>query len=155
MRQRRGTRHSEGEAAAPRVVFDTNTVVSALLFASGHLAWQRQHWSTGGSVALISRATAGEIARVLSYPKFRLSPQDRVELLGDYLPFCETVEGVERCEWVCRDGNDQPFLDLAASGRADVLVTGDGDLLALGGETSFSIETPEAYRLRICGSDPS
>lgn len=155
MRQRRGARRTGGDAAAPRVVFDTNTVVSALLFANGRLAWLRQHWSTGGSVALISRATAGEITRVLSYPKFRLAPQDRVELLGDYLPFCETVERVERCEWVCRDRNDQPFLDLAASGRAAVLVTGDRDLLALAGETPFSIETPEAYLGRICESGQS
>jgi len=74
------------------VVFDTNTVVSALLFASGGLAWLRQHWREGGSIPLVSRATAAELTRVLSYPKFRLSPADRIELLGDYLPYCETIK---------------------------------------------------------------
>ena len=132
-----------------RAVFDTNTVVSALLFSNGRLAWLRSHWREGGSVPLISRATAAELTRVLGYPKFRLSPEDRLELLGDYLPYCETVEPAERCPAVCRDANDQPLLDLAQSGKADLLVTGDEDLLALAGQTTFLIETPEAYRRSI------
>jgi hypothetical protein len=56
---------------------------------------------------------------------------------------------------VCRDKNDQQFLDLAQSGKADLLVTGDRDLLALSGQTSFLIETPQAYRVRFQGSEPT
>jgi putative PIN family toxin of toxin-antitoxin system len=132
-----------------RVVFDTNTVTSALLFAGGRLAWLRQHWREGVSVPLISRATAAELTRVLAYPKFQLALEERLELLGDYLPFCETVEPTEQCPTVCRDSNDQPFLDLAQSGKADLLVTGDQDLLALAGQTLFAIESPEAYSQRV------
>ena len=132
-----------------RVVFDTSTVVSALLFASGRLAWLREHWREGGCVPLISRATAAEITRVLRYPKFGLSADDARELLADYLPHCEVIEQVERCACVCRDVNDQPFLDLAQSGKADLLVSGDQDLLALAGQTTFLIENSEAYRSRI------
>jgi putative PIN family toxin of toxin-antitoxin system len=137
----------------PRVVFDTNTVVSALLFANGRLAWMRQHWRESGCAPLISRATAAELTRVLAYPKFQLSPDDRLELLSDYLPFCETIELVERCPAVCRDKNDQPFLDLAHSGNADLLVTGDADLLVQAGQTAFLIESPEDYRRRVCGPE--
>jgi uncharacterized protein len=131
---------------SPRVVFDTNTVVSALLFTGGRLAWLRPHWRDGRCVPLISRATAAELARVLTYPKFRLTENDRLELLGDYLPYCERIEAVSRCGILCRDESDQPFLDLADSGNADVLVTGDDDLLSLAGTTRFKIETPGAYR---------
>jgi putative PIN family toxin of toxin-antitoxin system len=145
------TQRSEGRHAVPRVVFDTNQVVSALSFAGGRLAWLRQHWREGGSVPLASRATAAELTRVLSYPKFRLSPQDRIELLGDYLPYCETVEPAEKCSTACRDPNDQPFLDLAQNGKAGLLITGDQNLLALAGQTAFLIETPEDYRQRIWG----
>jgi uncharacterized protein len=91
--------------------------------------------------------------RVLGYPKFRLSPDERMELLGDYIPYCETVEVSERCPSVCRDASDQLFLDLAQSGRADLLVSGDDDLLALVGQTAFLIETPEAYRQRILATE--
>jgi putative PIN family toxin of toxin-antitoxin system len=132
-----------------RVVFDTTTVVSALLFANGRLAWLRQHWRESGCVPLISRATAAELTRVMRYPKFGLSREDARELLADYLPHCEVIERAERCACLCRDANDQAFLDLAQSGRADVLVSGDQDLLTLAGQTTFLIETPEAYRRRI------
>jgi putative PIN family toxin of toxin-antitoxin system len=134
-----------------RVVFDTNTVLSALLFAKGSLAWLRPHWRDGGCVPLISRASAGELVRVLAYPKFRLSSADGHELLAEYLPYCEEVDPIKRCAAVCRDGKDQLFLDLAHSGKAEVLVSGDGDLLALAGQTRFVIESPEAYRVRVCG----
>jgi putative PIN family toxin of toxin-antitoxin system len=132
-----------------RIVFDTTTVVSALLFANGRLAWLREHWKGSGCTPLISRTTAAELTRVLGYPKFRLSQDDRLELLGDYLPYCEIVERIEPCAHVCRDPNDQPFLDLAESGGAELLVSGDHDLLALAGQTVLLIETPEAYRLRV------
>ena len=132
-----------------RVVFDTTTVVSALLFAKGRLAWLRQHWRERGCVPLISRATAAELMRVFRYPKFQLSSDDGRELLAAYLPYCEVVEPVGRCSFTCRDANDQPFLDLAQGGRADLLISGDQDLLTLAGQTTFVIEPPEAYRRRI------
>lgn len=129
-----------------RIVFDTTTVVSALLFEAGRLAWLRRHWQDGECVPLICRATAAELTRVLAYPKFRLTPQDRHELLADYFPYCTTVEIVETCPIQCRDAKDQPFLGLAQSGKAQLLVSGDHDLLVLSGQTPFVIETPEAYR---------
>lgn len=132
----------------PRVVFDTTTVISALLFANGRLAWLRKHWRQGGCAPLLSAETAGELTRVLAYPKFRLAAEDRDELLADYIPFCELVRDVKACAAKCRDANDQPFLDLAQSGNATVLVSGDKDLLALTGKTRFVIETPEEYRRR-------
>ncbi len=101
---------------------------------------------------LVSRATAAELTRVLGYPKFQLSSADRRELLAEYLPYCAVINVTRRCKLSCRDKNDQPFLDLAQSGKADLLVSGDRDLLALAGETRFVIETPAAYRVRIFGA---
>lgn len=133
----------------PRVVFDTNTVVSALVFTTGRLAWLRAHWSRGASIPLVSHATAAELTRVLSYPKFQLSPEDRIELLGDYLPHCQIVDANKTCPQTCRDPHDQIFLDLAHSAKADALVTGDADLLALADLTRFAIETPASYQARM------
>jgi putative PIN family toxin of toxin-antitoxin system len=130
-------------------VFDTHTVISALLFGQGRLAWLRAHWRQKLCVPLLSRATAAELNSVLSYPKFQLDPDERVELLGDYLPFCEIIETVEPCPQICRDPRDQPFLDLAYSGKSEVLVSGDKDLLALAGQTAFAIESPADYFVRV------
>ena len=102
---------------------------------------------------MISRATAAELTRVLAYPKFKLQSDSRLELLGDYLPYCETIERVEPCPIVCRDAKDQIFLDLAHCGGAEILVSGDQDLLVLADEPTFFIESSEAYRQRVLGSE--
>jgi putative PIN family toxin of toxin-antitoxin system len=133
------------------VVFDTTVVVSALLFTSGRLAWLRAHWHAGDALPLASRATIEELTRVLRYPKFQLSSDNRDEVLAEYLPYCEIVKVTRKSKLSCRDKNDQLFLDLAESGKADLLVTGDRDLLALAGQTRFVIETPAAYRARVSG----
>ena len=132
-----------------RVVFDTNEVISALVFTSGRLAWLRAHWRELGSIPLVSRATVAELKWVLGYRKLKLSAEYQIELLGDYLSYCETVEATESCPVKCVDAQDQPMLDLAHFGKADLLVTGDEDLLALAGQTTCVIETPEEYRRRF------
>ncbi|MEW6217283.1 MAG: putative toxin-antitoxin system toxin component, PIN family [Candidatus Bipolaricaulota bacterium] len=137
------------EAVVHRVVFDTGVVVSALLFQHGELAWLRRHWAAGECTPLLSRATAGELLRVLAYPKFGLSAGDRDELLGEYLVYCKLARRVKRCPVHCRDQHDQAFLDLAHTAQAEALVTGDRDLLSLTGEAPFPIESPAAYRERV------
>lgn len=127
------------------MVFDTTVVASALLFEHGRLAWLRKHWREGGCVPLISRETTLEFTRVLAYPKFRLSVEDRRELLAEYLPYCEVVEVTKACKSVCRDANDQPFLDLAQNGKTTFLISNDEDLLALAGQTRFLIAPSAAY----------
>ncbi len=133
-----------------RVVFDTNTVVSALLFGGG-LSWLVDHWRSGAAVPLISRATASELLRVLHYPKFGLSDANVEIFAARYLPFAERVDVDESALALpdCRDPNDRMFLALAEAGQADALVTGDDDLLTLRGQTRFLIETPERYRGRF------
>ena len=74
-----------------RVVLDTNIVHSALVFGRGRAAQVREAWREGRCEPLVSKATVGELIRVLSYPKFKLDPQEQHELLGDYLPWCRTV----------------------------------------------------------------
>lgn len=140
--------------AKARVVFDTNVVLSALLF-HGRLSWLVGHWQAGDCVPLASHATAAELARILAYPKFQLTADEQLEALASYIPYCEAVEVVQSCPALCRDIKDQPLLDLAQSGKADVLVTGDEDLLALAGQTEFVIETPEDYRRRIFVTEPN
>ena len=75
-------------APPPVVVLDTNLVLSALVFAGGRLLPLRVAWRSGRIVLLVPTATASELMRVLDYPKFKLSAQDRDELLADYLPHC-------------------------------------------------------------------
>jgi putative PIN family toxin of toxin-antitoxin system len=134
-----------------RVVFDTNTVISALLFSEGQLAWLRTVWRQGTIVPLISKATTEEIVRVLGYPKFHLDAADQEELLGDFLPFAEIIEAVlpTGAAPICRDKHDQIFLELAVTSKADALVTGDADLLVPAEQSPISIMTPADFHRHI------
>jgi len=134
-------------ATPPVVVLDTNLVLSALVFANGPLALLRMAWQSGRCAALTSKASASELMRVLGYPKFKLSANEREELLADYLPYCRSVRIPARLPKLprCRDANDQMFIELAAVGKADFLVTGDKDLLALAPEFGPRIVTADAF----------
>jgi putative PIN family toxin of toxin-antitoxin system len=115
-----------------RYVFDTNVVVSALLFDGGRLAPLRAAWATSAVVPIVSQATSTELVRVLAYPKFRLDPADRAELLADYLPFAELFTGpVPRAAVLAALADDQPLVDLCVASWAEGIVSGDGHLLSL------------------------
>lgn len=135
---------------APRVVLDTNVLLSALLFRAGTLVWLREAWQAQAIRPLASRQTAAELIRVLAYPKFRLDEEERAQLLGDYLPWCETLAEPQAANVPdCRDPFDRKFLILAIAARADALVTGDKDLLELASASALPILTPAAFRNRL------
>lgn len=122
-------------SAPLRVVLDTNVVLSALVFGGGLAGQVRRAWQRGALQPLASTATVLELVRVLAYPKFRLSPQEQEELLADYLPYVQTVRIPQPLPQVpqCRDALNLPFMLLPVAGKAQVLVSGDRDFLAIAG----------------------
>lgn len=138
----------------PRVVLDTNVVLSALLFGGGAAGRVRVGWQAGRFAPLASTATAHELARVLAYPKFGLSDDEQGELLADYLPWVYVVRIPEPAPPapVCRDPFDMPFVHLAIAGKARVLVSGDRDLLALNGAPGLcEVLTIDAFCRQFLG----
>jgi putative PIN family toxin of toxin-antitoxin system len=138
----------------PRVVLDTNVVLSALLFGGGAAARVRTGWQSGGFVPLASTATAQELVRVLAYPKFRLAAEEQAELLADVMPWMQVARIPDPPPTVprCRDPFDVPFLQLAVAGKARALVSGDRDLLALAGAPGLCpILSVDAFCRRYLG----
>ena len=92
-----------------------------------------------------------EIGRVLEYPKIRRKlgwDEERIELFIKQLYIrSEVVELGPISVQVPRDPDDAPILATLAAAKADDLVTGDGDLLAL--RTRFPIETPAEFVRRL------
>lgn len=82
---------------------------------------------------MISSETIAELTEVINRPKFDkyLQFEERKEFLDAFLLRAELVEVLEDLE-ICRDPKDDKFLNLAASGKANYVVTGDEDLLILG-----------------------
>jgi putative PIN family toxin of toxin-antitoxin system len=134
-----------------RVVLDTNTNVSALIFHKGRSSWLRRAWQFGDLVPLVCNSSISELLRVLSYPKFRLGEPEIRDLLGDYLPYAETVLDIQETGAAprCRDEDDQIFIDLAFAAKADALVTGDSDLLSLAGTSAIPILSPAKLQQRL------
>ena len=133
----------------PRLVLDTNVLLSALLFPTGSVSWLRPAWQSETIRPLASRDTTMELIRVLSYPKFQLTLGEQEDLIADYVPWCETIMVTHPPSVPsCRDPSDRPFLELALKGLADALVTGDGDLPALAPVFAIPILTPHATKGR-------
>ena len=135
------------QSDVPRVVIDTNLVLSALVFAQGRITPLRLAWQNQQIQPLISKTTAAELIRVLQYPKFKLSAADQQELLADYLPYCQTIVIPEPPPITpeCRDAFDVPFLQLAVAGHAEALITSDQDLLCLVEHFACPILTAEQF----------
>jgi len=132
-----------------RVVLDTNVLVSALLF-KGRLARLVELWRKGAIVPVISRETFAEFRTVLCYPKFALTADEIQAIIEEeILPFFEVVEVKEKVEGVCRDPYDDMFLAVAVTAHAAWIVTGDKDLLELGGYGAASIVTPQEFILKL------
>jgi putative PIN family toxin of toxin-antitoxin system len=141
---------AETGVSVPRVVLDTNVVLSALLFKSGRVGWLVPLWTSGRIVPIVSKATACELIRVLAYPKFKLGESERQAVLAAFLPYAETVKTRAVAAGArCRDPHDEMFLTLAAHGRADFLVTGDADLLSVEAFPACPIITPDQFRRKL------
>jgi len=115
----------------PKVVLDTNVLVSALLF-KGILSKMVDLWKAGWIKPVFSQATFQEFKKVLAYPKFALTPQDILILLEEeVLPYFEVVKVIKEVKEIGRDPEDDKFLSCALASGADFVVTGDDDLLVL------------------------
>ena len=114
-----------------RIVFDTNVIVSALMFPRSvpRQAFNRAY-STGKILA--STATTLELEEVLSRKKFEkyFSMEERIQFVARFFADAEIIEIKEKIT-ACRDRKDDKFLELAVNGKADYIITGDQDLLVL------------------------
>ncbi|MDK9719648.1 MAG: putative toxin-antitoxin system toxin component, PIN family [Rhodospirillales bacterium] len=132
-------------AVLPSIVIDTNVWISSFLWSSKTLDAVLTIAKTKFQI-IGSHETLAEIAATFSKPKFtsKMSFKER-QLLFDIVVRNTLI--VEICETVsdCRDPRDNKFLELAVSGGANQIITGDGDLLALHPWRGVSILTPRQF----------
>jgi putative PIN family toxin of toxin-antitoxin system len=128
-----------------RVVFDTNVIVSGLLNKKSVPRFAFRLAKAKGTI-LQSEPTLEELATVLKRKKFDryFSKDDRISFLLDLLKFVEYLEPTVTIT-ACRDEKDNKFLELAVSGEATHIVTGDDDLLTLHPFQGIDILTPAAF----------
>jgi putative PIN family toxin of toxin-antitoxin system len=128
-----------------RFVFDTNVIVSALLFKDSlpRLAFDA---ALGHGKILISVPVLEELDRVLAREKFNkyINAIDRNRFLAALVREAEGIVITSAIE-VCRDPKDNMFLELAVDGHANTIISGDLDLLALSPFRGITVLTPDGY----------
>lgn len=132
-----------------RVVVDTNVLISRLLAPESTPARAVSHVVRNGRL-LSSEATLEELAEVLSRAKFDryLSMAERQQFIRMLARIVEMPPITHRFT-ICDDPSDDKFLELAVSGAANAIVTGDRHLLDLHPFRQIPIMNPGAYLNRI------
>ena len=146
-----GQSSARSMSATLRVVLDTNVLVSGILYPAGTPGRILNSWRQGQLDVVLSRHILDEMARVL--PTLTRNPLSSSEIrnLADSFMFkAEIVEpGPGIADESLRDAADVPVLGTLLASRADYIITGDKDLLALADE--YSIVTPAAFWARHGG----
>lgn len=114
-----------------RYVFDTNVIVSALLFENSKPAQALRYALANGEV-LLSLDLLEELNEVLGREKFNryVTSEEREEFLAALVERAVLVEITENVQ-ECRDPKDDKVLELALNGEAQYIISGDRDLLVL------------------------
>ena len=128
-----------------RLVIDTNLWVSRLLVPGGVAARAVDHGLSWG-IPLMSEETLTELSEVLARARFDpyVSREDRqhfLRLLGGLVRLIPINQRIA----ACRDPKDDKFLDVALNGEAQLVLTGDQDLLALHPFHGIEIVSPADF----------
>jgi putative PIN family toxin of toxin-antitoxin system len=128
------------EAKPPRVVVDTNILVSAVIAKQGNPNRLLRAWQQGTIQILTAPILIAEVDRTLHLPRIRRKypiDEEEVQSLVEALQTVAQVQPQEELPLVSRDAKDNPLLAVALGGQADYLVTGDEDLLVLAGDAAL------------------
>lgn len=128
-----------------RVVIDTNVVVSAVLLPRS-ISRQAFDFALLQGQLLVSEGTLAELDEVLCRPKFNRYIPER-KRLEFFAAFVRTAEIIQVTQGItdCRDEKDNKFLELAISGNASHIISGDNDLLVLNPYRSIAIISPATF----------
>ena len=134
-----------------RVVIDTNVVLSGLIKPGSVPGQVLRAWRDGSIRLVLSEFLIEEIAVTLARPKIQaLVPWPAAQIdrfVLELRTFCNVVEPAELNFKYPRDPDDIPVLATLIASGADLLVTGDRDLLVLREE--YPIETPAEFVRRL------
>ena len=130
-----------------KVVLDANVLLSGLMFPDGAPGRVVAAWHQARFELVISVPQLAEIGRALAYPKIRrvLGWDDqRIEhFIRQLYVRAKIVDLAGTFVEVPGDPDDMPILATLVAAKADVLITGDGDLLAL--RDRYAIQTPAEF----------
>lgn len=128
-----------------RVVIDTTVWVSGI-FWHGLPHRILEMWKAGDFEIIVSEAILTEIERKLNQKatEFKMETEVVNEWLDLIIGEAVFVQPLERIQ-VCRDPDDDLFLEAAVEGRADFIVSGDKDLTDMGEFREIKLVKPRQF----------
>ena len=128
-----------------RVVMDTNVLISGLLSTTSTPAQAVEKAVTRAQL-VATLDTLRELIEKLHSSKFEsyVRRERRDAVLERVVSLVEIIDVLQSIR-ASRDAKDDKFLEAAVNGRADVIVTGDKDLLDLNPFRGVAIVTPAEY----------
>lgn len=130
-------------------VLDTNVLISALLIKNSPAIQVIETIEKLG-IILYSEITFLELEQVLNRRKFKkyFTEEQKQTFIVKLVETSELIEITENIT-SCRDPKDNKFLELAVSGKADFIITGDRDLLVLNPFRNIEIITINEFLTRF------
>ena len=137
-----------------RAVVDTNVLLSALLWRGTPHSLIEQ--VRAGTLTLISSPSLlTELVEVMNRPKFQPLPvrsdTDPERVRSELRRLAEIIDPPPLPAAVSRDLSDDAVLALAVASQADLIITGDADLLELGSYAGIQIINPAEAIILIGG----
>ncbi len=131
-----------------RAVVDTNILVRALIMPQGTVGPVLLRLRRGEYTLLYAQPLLEELMDVLNRPRIRHKyslTEDDIQTVVSLILLCGEAVAPEKRITVCRDPRDDKFLEVAVTGKADVIVSGDQDLLVLNPFAGIPILPPVRY----------
>ena len=138
-----------------RAVLDANVIISALIRPDSAPGRTLRAAVEGMTVRLVtSDPLLAELQAALEYPRLqrylKMSKQDKEEFVILLEQIADPVRIADHpAPAICRDPDDEPYLQTALAGRADYVVSGDGDLLDLKVVEHIPIVTPADFERHL------
>ena len=130
-----------------RVVLDTNVLISGLAYPNSVPGKIVSTWDSHSVHVVMCKFQLQEIARVLAYPKIRKLLAWDETFVRQLLLRVELIDISEITVLVPNDADDSPILATLIAASADILITGDRDLLSM--SEQYPIETPSQFAQRL------
>ncbi len=132
-----------------RALLDANVLISAAIQPAGTPGLIVAALLERDAFELVlSPGIVAEVEAALKLRKIRRylhEPDEALLWLADLAALADLADDTNRAKGVCRDPDDDAVLSAAIEGRADVIVTGDADLLVLEEHDGIAIVTPRAF----------
>ena len=129
-----------------RIVFDTNVLFAAQITRGTCAALYQE--ALIAATLLTSDYILNELEEKL-LTKARMEPEEAARTRTEVADDCRIVTIALLKEAVCRDPDDDAVLATAVAAKADLLVTGDKDLLVLGSHGGIPIVAPKECLARL------